>query len=629
MNQSTIDILTKNGLTIQGKCISSSQVHTLFCPKKTDTAFNTLTKDKNMLTLDALKRVLKAIRNKKTLALLEKLNNVNVSVVSSDEKTDLGIIKRYDDGSTKICMNGHDIDIMLVNNRLWTRADQFCKALGYTDEVRNVMREVCIDDIYRPCIGILRHMSTPTNTAGFDPAVNVDFESLSQDEQMERKYLFGDYKAIDLDPNRFAPTLRHSYLSRAAILKLILRCTKSPAMKLKLENDMTKVYAIVCDTAVSLNKSPLALASSLIKVSPKNSETIKSLNGKKITTSIIFNGIEFKILAIGKEIWFNGLEIAMFCGFKTPKKQLLLKKYSSYKQSYENLYNLVKSYEVGQKFAPPQENNAKLGQKFAPPQENNHPLGKYPIHNDKKVLYINYQGVVIMIAGSKKEALLPFQQYIGNVMNNIRKHGTHLDSDALTTHTHYLQFDDGVPKHVNDKKCLVYLCYVGIINNEHRYMYGISDDVYRRLDEHKVKCKHLKSFLMIDVMLTPNYIQVERNIKDELIRIGMYRTMTRLDGSEDTEQFSTSSKYSYEDIKNMCINIINNYKPPQEDDDTPSPPLQIKDKPYNDYDMLKLTQDHEYRMAELKLRNDGQEKTKQLELEARKLELQCKLAGIV
>ena len=274
MNQSTIDILVKNGLTIQGKCIASSQVHTLFCPKKTDNAFNTLTKDKNMLTLDALKRVLKAIRNKKTLALLEKLNNVKVSVVSSDEKTDLGIIKRYDDGSTKICINGHDIDIMLVNNRVWTRADQFCKALGYTDEVRRIMNDVCIDNIHRPCIGILQHMFIPTNAVGYKPTPNVDFEALSQDEQQMREYLFGNYKALDLDPNRFCNELKPSYLSRYAILKLILKCTKSPAMKLKLEDDMTKVYSIVCDTGSFENNEHHSIINSAVTSQPASFDSI-------------------------------------------------------------------------------------------------------------------------------------------------------------------------------------------------------------------------------------------------------------------------------------------------------------------------------------------------------------------
>ena len=504
-------------------------------------------------------------------------------------------------------------------------AHSFKTKNGNMKEIYNWMNKKSFVDVHASILKYLKNSKELVNE-------DVYYKTDEYDSTLAPSKQMGQAGNISLAHSKdgnviYDETLKHkqtldrikgSYLHPLMIVKLLEWCDKS---------NIEKNSLFVSKYAKHMNINTLmpnteALESSLNNIMPKNSETLETFNGKHVTTSIKFNGIEFKIISINDDIWFNGLEIARFCGYKKPKALIQSKKYSSYKQSYENLYNLIKveSTEVGQNNGPPKHKKSEVGENI-PPTKNkktitkklNHPLGEYPTYNKGKVIFINYQGVTNMISGSHKDELIPFQQYIGNVMNKVRLNKTCLGVDVLTPHTHYIQFDYGKTKSDFNGKYWLYICYIGVINNEHIYKCGRATDIYDRLTSHKNTYKDFDNFVMMYVIQAKNERELERVFLDDLKHINMSREH-EISGSNRTEHFTTNEQYTITYMQELMAKLVDNHVP-----------LQIEDKSSNNEE-LKIKQDHEYRMKqEETLQIKIQEETKQMELKIKQMELELKL----
>lgn len=104
-----------------------------------------------------------------------------------------------------------------------------------------------------------------------------------------------------------------------------------------------------------------------------------------------------------------------------------------------------------------------------------------------------------------------------------------------------------------DNKNVIYLAYVGIIDNEPIYKYGISSKLYQR--EFTAHRKHFDIFDMQLVKITDNKDIIEDLFEKEIKIRKIHRSLL-INSKKQTELFTTTSEFDIEYIKRLMDRLV-------------------------------------------------------------------------
>lgn len=110
-----------------------------------------------------------------------------------------------------------------------------------------------------------------------------------------------------------------------------------------------------------------------------------------------------------------------------------------------------------------------------------------------------------------------------------------------------------------DNKNVIYIGYIGIIQGEPLYKFGITSDIYRRdFEEHK---KNFDFFELIYLSESDNNTVIESIFKKELKCKKIYRKLL-INQINQTELFTTNNLFNIQDIINILNNLVLEFKLP-------------------------------------------------------------------
>jgi len=201
--------------------------------------------------------------------------------------------------------------------------------------------------------------------------------------------------------------------------------------------------------------------------------------------------------------------------------------------------------------------------------------GLHNIRNDNISLYMNKAGIFELLNRSRKKEALQFQYFVNNeVLVSIDEKGSYNidgeDNDNIIFEKTNGIYEDYV---INNsafdikQENILYLGYIGTVKhigsicktnfniNEEGFKYGITKRGTMRADEHKSK---LENFIMFHVQKCIDSRDLEDALEYELKQKGLWRHCA-FGKSNYTELFTTSDKFTINDIKKFIENWILKY----------------------------------------------------------------------
>ncbi len=163
-----------------------------------------------------------------------------------------------------------------------------------------------------------------------------------------------------------------------------------------------------------------------------------------------------------------------------------------------------------------------------------------------------------------------------------------------------------------DNKNVFYMAYVGTINGEDIYKYGISSQIYAR--DYKEHRNIFQIFRLFCIEETDNTAKIEKLFEKEMHVRNLHRNLT-MDNKKHTELYTTSVEYPLDKIIKLVTDIITN---------NPLPVIKrandkIKELT-NNSDITKLNLEYQIKLEDTK-QKEIQYKMKELEFKTRELEL--------
>lgn len=104
----------------------------------------------------------------------------------------------------------------------------------------------------------------------------------------------------------------------------------------------------------------------------------------------------------------------------------------------------------------------------------------------------------------------------------------------------------------HDKKDILYIGYIGKINNEYLFKYGMTTDMKNRFDKH---IKNFETFELVHVFETPYLSKVERMLKIQLKLLKLNRVYLK-DKQKMFELFAINDINDINNIIDMTKQII-------------------------------------------------------------------------
>lgn len=257
---------------------------------------------------------------------------------------------------------------------------------------------------------------------------------------------------------------------------------------------------------------------------------VNDININDIVKMFKYNDKEITVLNINSEFWFRAKEIADILGYtkhnQAIQNNIKAEQKKSYKElvssSYLNLGSLSKS------------------------------ISKSKTHG--QTMFINEQGLYKLIFKSNKPEAEAFTDWVSDILVQIRKHGSY--SNQPTEQLIFKSFYDDNLISSYENKNTMYIGYVGIHNKEHIFKFGISERIFQRsIVEHT---NTFTEFQLLYVRETDNNRLVEDKFMKELICRHLYRKI-KINSHQQTELFTITQKYNYEDIAQLLDNLISTF----------------------------------------------------------------------
>ena len=172
---------------------------------------------------------------------------------------------------------------------------------------------------------------------------------------------------------------------------------------------------------------------------------------------------------------------------------------------------------------------------------------------DKQTIFINESGLYSFILNSKKREAKIFKNWITKeVLPNLRKNGSY------TITKPYKPINDSIIITDYENTNVIYIAYIGQMNNEHVFKYGITKNILQRVQQHKAA---FPIFELCFIQICDNNKIIETKFQKELEWKHIHRKIN-IKEQMQTELFTINEKNTYEDTINLLIHIMQNNKPP-------------------------------------------------------------------
>lgn len=171
-----------------------------------------------------------------------------------------------------------------------------------------------------------------------------------------------------------------------------------------------------------------------------------------------------------------------------------------------------------------------------------------------KCIFITMEGFFNLVHMSKKPMANELKSWIDNeIMPSIIKTGKYIAKKEPLKPLVVKNFFSNESHHLYDKKNVVYIGYVGIVDNEYIFKYGKTKDIHRRVNnEHK---KNFNEFTVLYVGICDANEYVEEQLRKQLINIELHRVKT-IKNIRQTELFTESPEHTHQSIIEILKNII-------------------------------------------------------------------------
>lgn len=248
-------------------------------------------------------------------------------------------------------------------------------------------------------------------------------------------------------------------------------------------------------------------------------EGIFQLKGEKITCV-------YDTESTPRTIWMKGKEVAKYLEYIDTKKAISEHVEKRNKKTYEEILEIYR------------------GQIFAPQKE-----------LQKNTIFINLAGFFNLIHRSKKRASVGLRSWLDNeVLVALYTHGSY----SIQQKELQLKIIRNITEYTD--KMVVYVGYVGIYNNENIFKFGITQQLTKRIKQHR---KIFERFEVVYLKESLNREIVERNFKNELEMWNIKRKI-KINESNQTELFTVTMRHKLKDITERLTEIIDIKKLPIE-----------------------------------------------------------------
>ena len=268
------------------------------------------------------------------------------------------------------------------------------------------------------------------------------------------------------------------------------------------------------------------------------SESVEEVDNRSIISIqdklFQYNGIKFTAFFIPNQkdgdmdIWVKGKEVAEYLKYQRPADAIKDHVDEENKMTFEKLLDF-------------------LGDSKSPI------LKKI----DKQTIFINISGFFNLVRESKQPLAKEMRKWIDNeVMPAIVKYGSYSMQPASIDIRLFYEMNT---ISTFFQKAVLYIGYVGQVNGEFIFKYGLSRNMFKRdFEQHS---KHFAKFKVVFIGETDNCEQIEKLFENDVKTFNLYRQLT-INGKRQTELFTVSIKYPIDyHIQNMQ-RLIDMYKLP-------------------------------------------------------------------
>lgn len=268
-----------------------------------------------------------------------------------------------------------------------------------------------------------------------------------------------------------------------------------------------------------------------------------------------YHNKDIVVLFICNEYWFKGKNIADLLGYVDTDQKL-----RKYLEDYEK-----KTF-------------GKL--------KTSHPVTWTGNENvPSKAIFINESGLYSLIFNSKTEEAKTFKKWITyDLLPSLRKYGSY----SINYDKHeYKSFYNDNAIYDYDNKLVLYIGYIGEINNESIFKYGQSNRIFKRdYIQHR---KNFDIFELLFIIECDNKDEVEFKFEQDLKCKNLHRCL-KINGHVYKELFTVSDIVPYNKIEQSLTNLVKNLQLPS-----------IKEK---EQEINKLTIEYNQKIKEIEKENE-------------------------
>jgi len=176
---------------------------------------------------------------------------------------------------------------------------------------------------------------------------------------------------------------------------------------------------------------------------------------------------------------------------------------------------------------------------------------------DKQTIFINLSGFFNLIHGSKKPFAKKMRMWIDNeVLPALCRYGSYSMQPKQINFPKFYD-DNAISNFYN--KAVIYIGYIGLINNEHIFKYGLSRNMFKR--DYEQHSKFFDQFDIVLILKTDNCEQIEKLFENDLKIFNLHRII-KIKKRSCSELFTVTNKYNINYLIEHITNLVNKYPLP-------------------------------------------------------------------
>ena len=352
---------------------------------------------------------------------------------------------------------------------------------------------------------------------------------------------------IDSAKNKIYDLDGHCYVSIRTVAKILKQFKTKHTEKMLIDMQKQEFKYLDLSSDTESNDGTLT-------VSSKN----EIMQNDKVGGQFNFWGHTFNYIIVDEKddegdikqnIYFNGKEIAEFLEYTDTDKAIRKFVDNEYKKTLEEIFDILKF------------NPAKLARL-------NRPAKMAGLtYNEKKSIYINKYGLIQLVTKSNKAEAKKFQKnLIEKVVPSLLEKNYYIPNNILVINwdTSFIVAIDKIEQYYGYK--VVYMIVIGLHGTGLLIKYGYTNDIKKRLEEHKKTYKPQNTeegwestIKLVYVAKTDNNNECE-NVFRQLLKSKGVNVEMVFEGENRIELFTTNNTFTLDKAKEEMTRIVKSRK---------------------------------------------------------------------